>query len=284
MRWNGARRSSNIEDRRGMSGGRLAVGGGIGTLLIVLIASFLGVDPGQILPQGGAPQAGVEAGGPVQESSREAEINQTVGYVLSDTEQTWSEIFRASGYQYRAPTLVLYRGGTQAGCGYAQSAVGPFYCPADQKLYIDLGFFDDLATRFGAPGDFAQAYVVAHEVGHHVQNLVGLADQVRQAQQRAGQAGANALSVRMELQADCYAGVWAYHAATERNRLEEGEVAEGLRAAAAVGDDALQRQAQGYVVPESFTHGTSEQRQQWFMRGFQTGDEDQCDTFAGALR
>ncbi len=283
MRWDGARKSQNIEDRRGMSGGKMAVGGGIGTLLIVLIASFLGVDPGALLPQDG-PAAGVEQSGPIQETAREAEQRETVEYVLGDTEQTWGEIFRTSGYQYREPTLVLFRDGVQSGCGFAQAAVGPFYCPLDQKVYIDLGFFDELGTRFGAPGDFAQAYVVAHEVGHHVQNLVGVADRVRQLQQQTSQAGANELSVRMELQADCYAGVWAHHAETQRDRLEEGEVEEGLRAAAAVGDDTIQRRSQGRVVPESFTHGSSEQRTQWFMRGFQTGDEDQCDTFGGQLR
>lgn len=283
MRWQGRRESTNIEDRRGMRPGRLAVGGGIGTLLLVLIASFLGVDPGAILPQQG-PSAGFEETGPVQESPEEEAMRRRVAVVLADTEETWGREFSEAGYGYREPTLVFFREVVESACGMAQSAVGPFYCPLDQKVYLDLEFFDQLGSRFGAPGDFAQAYVVAHEVGHHVQTLLGISERVRGLQQRSSQADANALSVRMELQADCFSGVWAYHADTQRDLLEPGDIEEGLRAAAAVGDDTIQRRAQGRVAPESFTHGTAEQRQSWFMRGYQSGDPDQCDTFEGLLR
>ncbi len=285
MRTEGRRRSSNIDDRRGSGGRRgLAIGGGLGGLVLVLIASFLGIDPGDILPQGGAPTAGVEQSGPYQESPREAQMRETAEVTLADTEETWGRIFREAGYTYREPTMVFFSGLDQSACGTAQSAMGPFYCPLDQRVYIDLGFFDELARRFGAPGDFAQAYVIAHEVGHHVQTLLGISERVQGMRQRASQTDANELSVRMELQADCFAGVWAHFAATERNLLEEGDIEEGLRAAAAVGDDTIQRQTQGRVVPESFTHGSAEQRMSWFRKGLETGDEDQCDTFGGALR
>ncbi len=285
MRIEDQERSSNIEDRRGLSVGRGVAGGGIGLVVIALIAMFLGVDPGPIL-QGGmsaggsapGPQQSVEAKAP----SRDDKMADFVAAVLGSTEEVWSEIFAKGGRTYRKPTLVLFTGAVQSACGYAQAAVGPFYCPADQKLYIDLAFYRDLQDRFKAPGDFAQAYVIAHEVGHHVQNLLGIAERVHGMQSRAGQQQANALSVRMELQADCFAGIWAAQANQKRRILEPGDVEEGLGAAAAVGDDNIQKQSRGYVSPESFTHGSSAQRVRWFRRGLDTGDLKNCDAFAAA--
>ena len=284
MRIDDQERSSNIEDRRGMSVGRGVAGGGIGIIVIALIAMFLGVDPGPIL-QGALPDAG--SPGPQQTvekaaPSREDKQADFVAAVLGSLEETWGEIFARSGKTYRKPTLVLFSGAVQSACGFAQAAVGPFYCPADQKLYIDLAFYRDLQDRFKAPGDFAQAYVIAHEVGHHVQNLLGIAERVHGMQSRASQQQANALSVRMELQADCFAGIWAAHANQKRRILEPGDVEEGLGAAAAVGDDRIQMASRGYVSPESFTHGSAQQRVRWFRRGLDTGDLKACDPFAAA--
>jgi predicted metalloprotease len=277
-------RSSNIEDRRGMSVGRGAVGGGIGIVVIALIAMFLGVDPGIILQSGitEAPAPGPQPRVETKAPSREDKQADFVAAVLGSTEEVWGEIFARSGRTYRKPTLVLFTGAVASACGYAQAAVGPFYCPADQKLYIDLAFYRDLQDRFRAPGDFAQAYVIAHEVGHHVQNLLGIAERVQGMQQRASRQQANALSVRMELQADCFAGVWAAHANQKRRILEPGDVEEGLGAAAAVGDDRIQMASRGYVSPESFTHGSAQQRVRWFRRGLDTGDLKNCDAFAAA--
>jgi uncharacterized protein len=284
MRIDDQQRSSNIEDRRGMSVGRGVVGGGIGIVVIALIAMFLGIDPGIIL-QGGmspgvapGPQPSVETKAP----SREDKMADFVAAVLGSTEEVWTEIFTRGGRTYRKPTLVLFTGAVQSACGHAQAAVGPFYCPADQKLYIDLAFYRDLQDRFRAPGDFAQAYVIAHEVGHHVQNLLGIAERVQSMQSRAGKQQANALAVRMELQADCFAGIWAAQANQKRRILEPGDIEEGLGAAAAVGDDRIQMATRGYVSPESFTHGSAQQRVRWFRRGLDTGDLKACDAFAAA--
>jgi predicted metalloprotease len=284
MRMEDQERSSNIEDRRGMSVGRGVAGGGIGIVVIALIAMFLGIDPGAVLqsgitegPASGSPQQ-VESRAP----SREDKQADFVAAVLGSTEEIWTDIFARGGRTYRKPTLVLFTGAVQSACGYAQAAVGPFYCPADQKLYIDLAFYRDLQDRFKAPGDFAQAYVIAHEVGHHVQNLLGIAERVHGLQQRAGKQQANALSVRMELQADCFAGIWAAQANRKRRILEPGDVEEGLGAAAAIGDDRIQMASRGYVSPESFTHGSAEQRVRWFRRGLDTGDLKACDAFAAA--
>jgi hypothetical protein len=288
MRLEDQQRSSNVEDRRGMSVGRGVAGGGIGILVIALIAMFFGVDPSMLLQaarttgigQSSAPQQRVEPRAP----SREDKMADFVAAVLGSTEQTWSEIFARGGRTYQKPVLVLFSGAVQSACGYAQAAVGPFYCPPDQKLYIDLEFYRDLQDRFRAPGDFAQAYVIAHEVGHHVQNLLGIAGKVQAMRQRVGERQANALSVQMELQADCLAGIWAAHANRTRRILEPGDVEEGLNAAAAVGDDRMQQAARGRVSPESFTHGSSQQRMQWFRRGLESGDLKACDTFATAQR
>jgi hypothetical protein len=282
MRWEGGRRSDNVEDRRGMRVPGGMAGGGIGVVVIALIAMFLGVDPRVVLQ-------GMEQAAPVPRQApagprdpAEERLKDFVSVVLADTEDTWSEIFRAGGAQYQPPRLVLFSGAVQSACGTASSAVGPFYCPGDRKVYIDLDFYRMLAQRFGAPGDFAQAYVIAHEVGHHVQNLLGISEKVHAARQRADEARGNALSVRQELQADCMAGVWANHANRSRQILEAGDVEEGLNAAAAIGDDRLQQQGQGHVAPESFTHGSSAQRVRWFRRGLETGRLESCDTFKAA--
>ena len=261
-----------------MGGAAMAGGGGIGMLILVLIISFIsGQNPLDLLQQveqSPPPGQATPADGPPPDDPQA----QMVSIVLADTEETWQRIFRERGGTYEEPQLILFDGQVRSACGTASSAVGPFYCPADRNVYLDLSFFRDLAQRFGAPGDFAQAYVVAHEVGHHVQTLLGISNQVQSARSRLSEAEANELSVRQELQADCYAGVWGNHA-NRRDWLEPGDVEEGLRAAAAIGDDRIQRRSQGYVVPESFTHGSSEQRQRWLMRGLQTGDIEQCDTF-----
>jgi predicted metalloprotease len=278
----GRRQSSNIEDRRGMRPVRTGVGLSLGGLLFLLVLSLLGINP---LPFLGvatkAPEVEMrDTGQPYQESAEEAHLRQMVSVVLADTEDTWNAVLPKYGVQYVEPTLVLFNDVVQSACGMAQSAMGPFYCPLDQKVYIDLSFYRDLSQRFGAPGDFAQAYVIAHEVGHHVQNLVGTAEKVRAAQQRVSRVQANELSVRMELQADCYAGVWGNTAARSRQLLEAGDVEEGLNAASAIGDDRLQKMTQGRVVPDAFTHGSSEQRVHWFRRGLETGNIETCDTFA----
>jgi uncharacterized protein len=282
MRWEGRRQSENVEDRRGMrvSRGGL-VGGGIGTIAVALLIIFLGGDPTAVLQ--GVGDAPVQTTNePYRESPNEAEWRQQTAVALAETEDAWNAVFADLGGRYREPTLVLFNGAVESGCGLAQAAVGPFYCPADEKLYIDLGFFDQLDEELGARGDFARAYVVAHEVGHHVQNLIGISDRVHERQQRGGEVEANQLSVRLELQADCYAGVWAHRADKYAGILEAGDAEEALSAASAVGDDRLQRSAGRAVMPDSFTHGSSEQRMRWFSTGFKTGSVDACDTFKAA--
>jgi uncharacterized protein len=282
MRLDDQEESSNVEDRRGMSmpGGR-AGGIGVGTIALALVAMYFGVDPNVVLNIGqGMQQSAPAESQPIPADDPAAKF---VAKVLGSTEQTWDKIFAASGQQYPAPKLVLFSGHTQTACGAGQAAAGPFYCPGDQKVYIDLSFYNEMKTRFHAPGDFAQAYVIAHEVGHHIQNLMGTSDKVQEARQSArNEAQANQYSVRLELQADCYAGVWAHHADGANRILEAGDVEEAMTAAAAIGDDALQKQAQGYAVPDSFTHGTSQQRQRWFNQGLKTGEIKQCDTFSVA--
>jgi predicted metalloprotease len=277
MRWESGRRSDNVEDRRGRRVTRGVAGGGIGALILVVVAMLFGADPRLLLQ--GVPAGGSETVEPYQPTPEEERLADFVRVVLGDTEDTWTALFQGAGGTYELPVLVLFSGAVRSACGYADAAVGPFYCPGDRKLYIDLSFYQEMQTRFGAPGDFAQAYVIAHEVGHHVQTLIGVADEVNAARGRVSQEDANALSVRQELQADCFAGVWAHHAQRVRNVLEQGDLEEALTAAAAIGDDRLQRQSQGYVVPETFTHGTSEQRVRWFREGFRTGDTARCDTF-----
>jgi hypothetical protein len=259
--------------------GRGGLGCG-GLLLVLVLAYVFGVDPQALLDIAGE-SASVEspAPGPAPVGPPQDELGQFASVVLADTEETWSALFEQMGGRYREPTLVLFTEAVRSGCGFASAAVGPFYCPLDGKVYLDLGFFDQLERRLGAPGDFAQAYVIAHEVGHHVQNLLGISDEVHRAQQRASQEEGNALSVRLELQADCLAGVWAHHAHRERQLLEPGDVEEGLRAAGAIGDDTLQKEAQGYTVPESWTHGSAEQRTRWLRSGLETGDLASCQAF-----
>jgi len=279
MRLDDQRASSNIEDRRGMRVGRGVAGGGIGVIVLALVAMFFGVDPSVIL-QGGATLAPpTEQRAPAPQGTPTDEAGRFVAKVLASTEDVWTQIFAQGGQQYRKPTLVLFSGQVSSACGLAQSAVGPFYCPPDQKVYIDLDFYRDLDKRFGAPGDFAQAYVLAHEVGHHVQNLLGIAGKVHELQRRGGERQANTLSVRMELQAACFAGVWAARANARTKMLEPGDVEEGIAAAAAVGDDRIQMASRGYVAPDSFTHGSAKQRVAWFRRGLESGDLAQCDTF-----
>lgn len=281
MRWEGGRRSDNVEDRRGMRVGSKGMAvGGLGTIAIVLIAMFLGVDPGVVLNQVAAPGAEQQQqADPASRSPEENRLAEFSSVVLADTEDVWTQVFRESGSQYQLPKMVLFSGAVNSACGFAQAAMGPFYCPMDQKLYLDLSFFDDLHKRHNAPGDFAQAYVIAHEVGHHVQNLMGILEKTHAAKARVSEEEANAIQVRVELQADCLAGVWANRAQQQRQILESGDIEEALGAAAGVGDDRLQKQARGYVVPESFTHGSSEQRMRWFMIGAQSGDPNQCNTF-----
>ena len=279
MRWEGRSESGNVQDRRGMGGGGmrmgLPVGGGIGGLVILLLVSALtGTNPLDLIGGSSDPGISSEPSGPPATDPQ----TRFMRVVLKDTEDTWNSIFRSNGQQYEEPTLVLFSGATNTACGLGQSAMGPFYCPGDKQVYLDTSFFEELDQRFGAPGDFAQAYVIAHEIGHHVQNLLGLSDRVQGARQRVSREEGNALSVRMELQADCYAGVWGHYAA-QHDLLEPGDADEGLRAAASIGDDRLQRQGQGRVVPESFTHGSSEQRVSWLRRGLESGRIDSCDTF-----
>ena len=277
MRWRGERQSTNIEDRRGLSGGKIAVGGGLGTLLVIVIAMLFGADPSQFLQQAPTDQPGqVQTSRP--QNPEEEELKQFVGVVLAKSEDVWHQIFRQNGREYREPTLVLFTDQVQSACGLAGTAIGPFYCPGDEKVYIDLAFYEELRRRFNAPGDFAQAYVVAHEVGHHVQNQLGIMDRVNAAQQRMSEAQANQLSVRLELQADFFAGMFARYVQNQ-GMLDAGDIEEALQAASAVGDDRLQRQATGRVMPDSFTHGTSEQRLRWFRKGYDTGDMRQGDTF-----
>lgn len=281
MDWSGGRRSTNIEDRRGMRISRGVVGGGLGTIVIVVIGLLLGVDPGDLINSTGyeTDTTAVQPASPADDAAKDF-VSTIVGY----TEDTWSEIFQEGGGTYRPPTLVLFTGAVESACGFGQAAMGPFYCPPDQKVYLDLSFFQELRDRFGAPGDFAQAYVIAHEVGHHVQNLLHISEQVEAVQQRSSQKQANQASVRLELQADCLAGVWANR--TERSQraqakrfLEVGDVEEALKAASQIGDDKLQMESRGYVVPESFTHGSAEQRMRWFRQGFESGSVKACNTF-----
>jgi hypothetical protein len=281
MRWGSGRRSDNVEDRRGMRVSPRMAGGGLGAIVIIVLALIFGVDP-RLLMQGAGTQSYVEQPASPSEQPGPDPMAEFVSVVLADTEDTWDALFRQAGAQYQYPKLVLFSGAVQSACGFAQAAVGPFYCPADRKVYIDLAFYRDLRDRFKAPGDFAQAYVIAHEVGHHVQNLLGIADRVHGAQQRASPERANDLSVRMELQADCLAGIWAHHANRSRQILEQGDVEEALNAASQIGDDRMQMRARGYVSPESFTHGSAQQRVDWFGRGLESGDLDRCNTFQAA--
>jgi predicted metalloprotease len=276
MRWQGERESENVEDRRGAGHG-LAIGGGLGGILILILALVFGADPRQILEQQPQGDEGVQTSRPI--NPEEEELKKFVSVVLAQTEDAWGDIFRKAGRQYRKPTLVLFSDQVKSGCGIAASATGPFYCPEDEKLYIDLSFFRELRTRFRAPGDFAIGYVVAHEVGHHVQKQLGIMNQLNAARRRGREEGGNGASVRLELQADFLAGVWA-HYVQGRGIVEAGDAEEALAAASAVGDDRLQRQQQGYAVPDSFTHGTSAQRARWFLKGMETGDVRQGDTFS----
>ncbi len=288
MRWEGNRESNNVEDRRASGGSGMRLGGGrgigLGTIVIALLASWLfGINPLTVigvLGGGGGGLSPVTQEAPAQGPPADDSMGKFVSTVLADTEDVWGTLFKSGGAQYREPKLVLFRGATQTACGTGQAAMGPFYCPADQKVYIDLGFYETLKRQMGAPGDFAQAYVIAHEVGHHVQNLLGISTKVEQMRGRVSQTQYNQLSVRLELQADCFAGVWAHHAQKSRQILEQGDIEEAMNAAAKIGDDALQKQSQGHVVPESFTHGSSQQRMRWFNTGLQGGNTQQCDTFS----
>lgn len=292
MRWQQGRRSSNVDDRRAQGGGGggrggrgIKLGGG-GVLVVIVIAvgmALMGKDPSALLEAvagGGTSGSTPSNSAPAQPNPEQDQLADFATVVLADTEDVWGQLFAARGERYRVPQLVLFRGSVDSACGRNTAAVGPFYCPGDLKVYIDLSFFDDLDRRFGAPGDFAQAYVIAHEVGHHVQKLMGISDRIRAQRREVSEQEGNALSVRQELQADCFAGVWAHHANRERQLLEPGDIDEGLRAAAAIGDDTLQRRSGGAVSPESWTHGSSAQRVRWFRQGFSTGDASQCDTFA----
>ena len=284
MKWDGNRTSDNVEDRRSGGGGRPVFGGrsiGIGTIVIALLGGWaLGINPLTILGLlSGGPPAQVQQA-PAQRPPADDQMARFVSTVLADTEDVWTAIFSQGGGRYQQPKLVLFRGATATACGTGQAAMGPFYCPADQKVYIDLGFYETLKNQLGAPGEFAQAYVIAHEVGHHVQNLLGISEKVDQQRGRVSQAQYNQLSVRLELQADCFAGVWANHAQSARQILENGDIEAAMNAAAKIGDDALQKQSQGRVVPDSFTHGTSAQRVRWFNNGLQNGSVKGCDTFS----
>ncbi len=288
MKWDGNRQSDNVEDARasgGGGGGGMGLGGrsvGIGTIAIALVAGWVfGINPLTVLGllSGGGSPASVQHQAPAGRPPADDTMARFVSTVLADTEDVWREQFKAMGSNYREPKLVLFRGAVPTACGQGQSAMGPFYCPGDQKVYIDLGFYEVMRSKLGAPGDFAQAYVIAHEVGHHVQNLLGITEKVEAARGRGSEAQQNAISVRLELQADCFAGVWANHAQAARQILEQGDVEEAMNAATQIGDDTLQRKSQGQVVPESFTHGTSAQRVTWFKRGLQTGSLNQCNTF-----
>lgn len=279
MDFRNGRESGNVEDRRGQGGRGLRGGGriGIGTIVLALVAMYFGIDPGVVLNTAMTDPA--PAGSAATRPPGNDAQARFVSMVLADTEDTWHALFREGSATYREPQLVLYTGATRSACGVGQAEMGPFYCPADAKVYLDLSFFDELQHRFGAPGDFAQAYVIAHEIGHHVQNLLGISGKVQEARARVPEREANQLSVRLELQADCLAGIWAHHANRSRGVLEAGDIEEGLAAATAVGDDHIQKRAQGYAVPESFTHGSAEQRRRWFGIGLQQGRFQACDTF-----
>ena len=276
MLWQGQRESENVEDARGSGGGRLVMGGGIGTVILVVLYLLLGGDPQALF---NSQQARLPQSAQVDNQVPRDEASKFVAVVLADTEDAWKEVFRQMGHEYQEPRLMLFTDMIQSGCGFASGATGPFYCPQDRQVYIDLGFFRQLQERLGAGGDFAEAYVIAHEVGHHVQKLLGITDRVDAARRRASEAESNRLSVRLELQADFLAGVWARYADRVKHVVEAGDIEEAIRAANAVGDDRLQSRSRGYVVPDSFTHGTSEQRVRWFRRGYETGDVSQGDTF-----
>ena len=277
MLWQGQRESENVEDARGSGGGRLVMGGGIGTVILVVLYLVLGGDPQALF--NAQQQAQVSQPAQVNTQAPRDDASKFVAVVLADTEDAWNDVFRQMGRKYEEPRLVLFTDVIQSGCGFARGATGPFYCPQDRQVYIDLGFFRQLQERLGAGGDFAEAYVIAHEVGHHVQKLLGITDRVDAARRRASEAESNRLSVRLELQADFLAGVWARYADRIKHVVEAGDIEEAMRAANAVGDDRLQSRSRGYVVPDSFTHGTSEQRVRWFRRGYETGDLSQGDTF-----
>jgi predicted metalloprotease len=277
MRTDGRRTSDNVEDRRGMTGGQMAVGGGIGTIVIVLLVLLLGGDPSEVVNT--APRATTNESGEISSTPEEEAMVNFVSVVLAGTEDVWTRIFQQSNMTYKKPTLVLFRDQVQSACGYATAASGPFYCPGDQKVYIDLAFFDDLKANFGANGDFAVAYVLAHEVGHHVQNLLGILGDVNNQRARMSQVNANRLLVRLELQADFLAGMWAHYDQQMFNSLETGDIEEAMNAAASVGDDVLMKKYQGRVIPDAFTHGTAAQRKEWFRKGYTSGDFDQGDTF-----
>jgi predicted metalloprotease len=281
MRWKGREQSGNVEDRRGLSGRQVVAGGTVGTIIIALIVWILGGNPLQVLNNLGSSDSDKTE---QTTTAAEDELTQFVSVVLKDTEDVWNTLFSQSGKTYREPKLVIYSQAAQSACGYSSAATGPFYCPGDEKVYIDLDFLEQLQQQLGAPGDFAMAYIISHEIGHHVQKLLGVTDQMESLRARVSEAEYNEYSVRLELQADFLAGVWAYHAQKMKDILEEGDIEEALNAASAVGDDRIQMQSQGYVVPDAFTHGTSEQRVHWFTKGFQTGDPNQGDTFqAGSL-
>ncbi|MFL6504627.1 MAG: neutral zinc metallopeptidase [Candidatus Udaeobacter sp.] len=277
MLWQGQRESENVEDARGSGGGRLVMGGGIGTVVLVVLYLLLGGDPQALFDA--QQQAQVSQPAQINTQAPRDDASKFVAVVLADTEDAWNDVFRQMGRKYEEPRLVVFTDLIQSGCGFARGATGPFYCPQDRQVYIDLGFFRQLQDRLGAGGDFAEAYVIAHEVGHHVQKLFGITDRVDAARRRASEAESNRLSVRLELQADFLAGVWARYADRIKHVVEAGDIEEAIRAAAAVGDDRLQSRSRGYVVPDSFTHGTSEQRVRWFRRGYETGDLSQGDTF-----
>src|SRR3954469_19243863 len=277
MLWQGQRESENVDDARGSGGGRLVMGGGIGTVILVVLYLVLGGDPQALF---NSQQAQLPQSAQVDTQAPRDDASKFVAVVLADTEDAWNEVFRQMGRTYQEPRLVLFTDVIQSGCGFASGATGPFYCPEDRRVYIDLSFYKELRDRFGAPGDFAQAYVIAHEVGHHVQNLLGISDRVQAARGRVSEAEYNKLSVRLELQADFFAGVWAHYADRVKHIVEAGDIDEAIKAASAVGDDNLQRQSRGYVVPDSFTHGSSAQRVRWFRKGYETGDIRQGDTFA----
>jgi uncharacterized protein len=279
MRWTGGRRSDNVEDQRGfrLSGGRVK-GGGIGILLLALVGMYFGIDPSLIL-NGNLGEGGSSQHSASRQNPAEDKLADFVSVVLADTEDTWGKLFQEAGGKYEKPKLVLFTGEVQSACGFAQSATGPFYCPADRKVYIDLGFYNELRQNLKAPGDFAQAYVIAHEIGHHVQNLLGISKKVQAKKTSVSQIEYNRLSVKLELQADCFAGIWANHANRMRSILEPGDVEEALNAASMIGDDNLQKKARGYVVPDSFTHGSSKQRVEWFRQGLKSGEIRQCNTF-----
>jgi len=281
MRWQGRRESTNVDDRRGSGRGGLVVGGGIGTIVIALLVYFLGGDPSQVVNM--QQQTGTEQGqlSPQQEAQQKEAASFTK-VVLAETEDVWNKVFRDMGQQYQEPTLVMFTDAVQSACGQASAASGPFYCPGDHQVYIDLSFYDELKNNLNAPGDMAMAYVIAHEVGHHVQNLLGVSQKVQSMRSRLSEAEYNKLSVKLELQADFYAGLWAHYMKGEADFIEPGDIEEALNAANAIGDDRLQQQSRGYVVPDAFTHGTSAQRMYWFKKGFETGDIRQGDTFNSA--